>query len=550
MRRSEQRRHDARNLGVIGVSAFAGLIATAAIVLFNASPAAWLALRGAPPIAIAFAAADPEPMPASVRCHDPLAGLAGLAEAVPGSRVLVTPSGERHALADPALSAASRLFGTVHTRDGATHRGFLRWDRNEGAWADLLHAKKFDHGFSAVAPTWRWGRPGVSGMRFGHIASIVPMSRSHAIVHLRSGQEVGVEALGTDLGRAMRSLTVTPPLVAGADAGVQGPGAGGGAARGQAPQPQVVLEWEDLKRVDFEAAPAGAEAPAAEDRLYGTLTTTGGAAFTGLITWDMDEIFAGDVLDGDGLCAPAPGVFEEEGRRRRGGRRDDKVRRAVPFAAIQTIWQRGSSAAEVELLTGERITLSGTNDVNARNRGITVSDPGIGLVTVPWSRFARVDFKSGADVHEARGGDAEAVGAADSDLGGAGTACGFRPWRARRSALRQGRLRRRRPASRHGDHRIGRAAGRRPSLGPRRVPKLGSAERPGRRRRVRDRIRADRADFPDGERRHGRPARRTRPDADGQQRRRSGQPGRRGPGRRRRRAHRGVARLRRGGPAP
>lgn len=30
------------------------------------------------------------------------------------------------------------LYGTVRTRNGDVHRGFLRWDRNEGSWGGLL----------------------------------------------------------------------------------------------------------------------------------------------------------------------------------------------------------------------------------------------------------------------------------------------------------------------------------------------------------------------------------------------------------------------------
>ena len=39
-------------------------------------------------------------------------------------------------------SGDNRLYGRVVTSDGQEYEGYLRWDRNEGSWADLLDAKK------------------------------------------------------------------------------------------------------------------------------------------------------------------------------------------------------------------------------------------------------------------------------------------------------------------------------------------------------------------------------------------------------------------------
>ena len=244
---------------------------------------------------------------------------------------------DSYTLKEP-LAGTNQLYGIVRTRDGAVHRGFLRWDRNEGSWGDLLDVNKLDRGFR-----------GLSGIRFGHIDRIRPVGSTQAIFHLRSGQEIGMEGESTDLGRGMRSLVVT--------------GANGD---------PITLEWGDIRRVDFEAAPRHVRPTAG--RLYGTLSTGRGAEFTGYITWDVDEIHSTDVLDG-----------EADGRDYR-----------IPFGAIREIRQHGPVGADVFLHTGERITLYGTNDVNRSNRGITVSDPGLGQVKVPWDYFASVRF------HDAR----------------------------------------------------------------------------------------------------------------------------------------------------
>lgn len=105
-------------------------------------------------------------------------------------------------------------------------------------------------------------------------------------------------------------------------------------------------------------------------RLYGTVTTAAGHEFTGYVVWDTDEILGSDVLDG-----------EERGRDRK-----------IPFERIAVIERAGSSASRVILTDGEELTLTGSNDVDSRNRGIGVSDPGLGQVLVPWREFVAVTF--------------------------------------------------------------------------------------------------------------------------------------------------------------
>ena len=35
-----------------------------------------------------------------------------------------------------------RIWGEVHTTSGDVHEGFIRWDRNEGSWVDILDGSK------------------------------------------------------------------------------------------------------------------------------------------------------------------------------------------------------------------------------------------------------------------------------------------------------------------------------------------------------------------------------------------------------------------------
>lgn len=232
--------------------------------------------------------------------------------------------------------SADLLYGTVRTGAGETHTGFLRWDRNEAAWTDLLEATK--PGSRNVS----------TGVRFGHLRTIVPTGRSSADLVLRSGQEVRLLADATDLGANFRGLAVHDPR------------------SGEA----VELSWSDLTRVDFQQAPEDAPEVLGR-RLHGTLTTTSGVSFTGHVAWDVEESMTTDVLD---------------------GRDGDGVEHEIAFGAIAAIRPIGARGSRVVLRSGEEVVLRGSEDVDRRNGGVTVSDATLGQVRVGWSELAEVRF--------------------------------------------------------------------------------------------------------------------------------------------------------------
>ncbi|MEK9502351.1 hypothetical protein [Gaopeijia maritima] len=230
-------------------------------------------------------------------------------------------------------NGAERLYGEVTTRSGATLEGFLRWDRNEGSWADLLDARKVD------------GQSTQTGVRFGQIERLTVIDSRTAELEMISGDVVELAGQSTDLGSQMRSLVVETLDGSAHD-----------------------LDWSELAEVRFRSAPEGTET--VEQRLHGRVTTNAGHEFVGFVTWDVDEIHGSDILDGE-------------------VRRQDVE---IPFSAISRIERQGSRGAEVTLLDGETLDVRGTNDVDSGNRGISVSDPGLGQVLVEWSDVASVDF--------------------------------------------------------------------------------------------------------------------------------------------------------------
>ena len=233
------------------------------------------------------------------------------------------------------VSGDTRLYGTVVTRHGQPHTGFIRWDRNEGSWSDLLDADKVSEG----------GRVTQSGVRFGHIHRIEVLNRESALLTMKSGHQTEMNGGATDLGSGLRALLVQQP--------------------GQGIQE---FDWGDLESVEFQPAPEGLSA--SEARIFGTLTTRSGEEFTGYVAWDVDEIYTTDILDGEA----------------------DGVDREIPFGAITSIQREGSRGVRVTLRDGDPLYLTGSNDVDSSNRGISISDPALGQVMVEWRELDIVRF--------------------------------------------------------------------------------------------------------------------------------------------------------------
>ena len=162
-----------------------------------------------------------------------------------------------------------RIWGEVHTTTGDVHEGFIRWDRNEGSWVDILDGSKEipeenyfawlesigDDGppvrtidVTGYRISWQEDDPdfpfaAASGMRFGHLASLRVVGRDRVELTLRSGELVELEGGSTDMGPSMRELVVDIPG-----------------------RRTVDLDWSELDRAVFSAAPSGARASAG--RLY------------------------------------------------------------------------------------------------------------------------------------------------------------------------------------------------------------------------------------------------------------------------------------------
>lgn len=264
--------------------------------------------------------------------------------------------------------SSGRIYGKLTTVGGDVYEGLIRWDKNEASWVDILNGNKelprsarsgrrkyHDRekyikilGITiARTRTYRYERGSAqSGMCFGHIGSMEIAGDDAVRLTLKSGDTVELEGGSTDIGESIREIVVED-----IDEG------------------EIEFEWNDVERIDFMQGNAGLVSNFGE-RLYGTLTSRRGDEFTGWVCWDVDELFARDILDG------------------KTNRRKSKIE----FGDIKIIERYSSSAAKVFMKNGDELVLRGTNDVDDSNRGISVYVEGLGQVKMRWDEFEQIEF--------------------------------------------------------------------------------------------------------------------------------------------------------------
>ena len=297
-----------------------------------------------------------------------------------GTITLVAAVGAWLTLAPQTDAPPERLYGLVRTTAGEELEGYLRWDRNETHWVDLLDGRAFierDHALEAerldedlqrrralersvslpgITVTWDEDDDAPleatpAAVRFGYLRSLEPRDR-RALLTLASGEQVELASSSSDLGRSFRGLVVEDAL------------------RGS-----VELEWEDLARVDFMPAPAGHGLPGSQ-RLHGTLHTRHGSVWTGYVAWSLDESLTSETLDGEG----ADGEMTE-----------------ISFADVARIGRESRRSARVRLRSGAELVLEDTNDVGSDIPGIEITDPSFGRVVVEWDAFVSLDLHPRAE---------------------------------------------------------------------------------------------------------------------------------------------------------
>jgi len=268
---------------------------------------------------------------------------------------------------DTASSAAASsvegyIYGTVETKNGATHTGILRWDDEEAFWDDLFHSAKVERPYEEYeqapevgedASWWERMAHTISGdlglhqstrvmaIRFGDLKRVKVTGADDAVLTLRDGTEIEVEGYANDVSADVTIIDAKPG--------------------------RVEVPWKQIDTITFSATPPNADP--GSFRLRGTVSTSAGD-FVGFVQWDNEESLSTDRLDGDAG--------------------DDRV--SLEMGGIRIIERRDRRSSRVVLKNGTEMVLSGTNDVDDDIRGIHIEDARFGRVEVGWDEFERVVF--------------------------------------------------------------------------------------------------------------------------------------------------------------
>lgn len=268
-----------------------------------------------------------------------------------------------------ALAESGRIYGKLTTTDDDVFEGWIRWDKNEAFWDDIIdgvvekdryegrekrgrHYKESKKKYVEVlgltfGEGMSWGGLGTSSesqLQFGHVSRL-KRDGDGATVILKNGNEVIFES-SSDLGPAIREIALL-----------------------DINEGEIYFDWDDIESIDF--IEEKSEPTDGLERLYGRVSTRRAGEFTGWIEWDVDEVFNKDDLDGD----------EDGGRTRK-----------ITFGRIAAIERNSSSSARITTKDGKELVLRNSNDVNSENRGIVVKSAEFGRVKIGWSDFEKVEF--------------------------------------------------------------------------------------------------------------------------------------------------------------
>lgn len=270
------------------------------------------------------------------------------------------------------LSAESgRIYGKLYTVDNDVFEGWIRWDKNEAYWDDIIdgtiekdrreanrkqgkrHYKETkDFGVNVFGlklgegtSVFGFDLASESQIQFGHLRTLARDRDEGATLTLKNG-EVVIFQSGSDLGPGLREILIN-----------------------DVKEGDIYFDWDDIDHIDFMQETA--EPTDGLERLYGRVSTRRAGEFTGWIEWDVDEVFNEDDLDGD----------EDGGRTRK-----------IQMGRIGSIERRSSSSASIVLKDGKELILRNSNDVNSENRGIVVKSAEFGRVKVNWSDFEKAEF--------------------------------------------------------------------------------------------------------------------------------------------------------------
>lgn len=227
------------------------------------------------------------------------------------------------------------LYGTVEAY-GKKFTGYIQWDHDERISTDKLDGDSEDGDLS---------------IEMGKIKSI-ERTGGRSLVVLKSGRELRMDG-SNDVSSGHRGVIVMNNDF-----------------------PSIDIPWDEFDKVtftEFISSPGSTYDDFKQQKaLTGTITTQDGKTLSGKIVYDLDEEFQYELLQG----------------------KNSDFEYTIPFHRIKRIEQASLNRCLVELKSGEKLSLTDTQDVNEKNQGVLVfSDAKSDPKYIPWEEVKSIDFK-------------------------------------------------------------------------------------------------------------------------------------------------------------
>ncbi len=229
----------------------------------------------------------------------------------------------------------SPLYAQVETRRNGTFTGYIKWDLDERSGEDILDGES---------------RYRDEEIPFKNITSI-EKDGNGSLVTLRSGKALYLDD-SNDVDDGNRGIRVYVEDIG-----------------------NIEISWRQFERITFQDDPG--KAPAYSDfvepaGLMAEVDTYDDGIHTGIIVFDMDEMWEIETLDGN----------------------DNDLEYQIPFKNISRIVPKNSAYSMVYLHRGEPLLLGDSQDVNNRNDGLLLFKTGTKKpMTIKWKDIADISFK-------------------------------------------------------------------------------------------------------------------------------------------------------------
>lgn len=244
---------------------------------------------------------------------------------------------------------------------GNSYTGFIRWGKEEVMWHDIFNSSKiankyikspqeskksrwldFDWNFSSLWEDKYRSTSHTFSCFYGDIKTLHVKSGSKVDLELKNGAIINLSGGSNDIGTRLHIYDY--------EIG------------------DIPISWSKIESIDFFQAPQQEEFPLGK-ALFGTVSTRRNE-YSGYIKWDLDERLGTDILDGDSKHG------------------DQKI----PFKNISGI-EKLDKGVMLTFNSGRTMKLTGSNDVNAQNRGIAVYQEGVGSIEISWKQFKKMTFE-------------------------------------------------------------------------------------------------------------------------------------------------------------